>query len=197
MELADSITGDAHKLLNVPYDCGFFFSRHLEMGTATFQNANAAYLNSAPGAGPSIPSPLNIGIENSRRFRALPVYATLVAYGRKGYEDMLKRQVTLARGIAKYLLQHPDYELLPQTSGNSELAFDRVYIVVLFRAVDDAINQKLVQLINSTRNIYVSGTSWQGASACRFAVANWQVNPERDLALIKEVLNDIVAIGKN
>lgn len=25
--LADSITGDGHKLLNVPFDCGFFYLR--------------------------------------------------------------------------------------------------------------------------------------------------------------------------
>ena len=196
MEIADSIAGDGHKLLNVPYDCGFFFSRHLNTGTATFQNANASYLNSSPGAGPPVPSPLNIGLENSRRFRALPVYATLVAYGRKGYEDMLKRQIALARGIASYLLRHPGYELLPQVEANTEVALNRIYIIVLFRALDDGINQKLVKLINSTGKIYVSGTSWDGAPACRFAVANWRVNPERDLALIEEVLDEIVASSK-
>ncbi|KAL4921541.1 pyridoxal phosphate-dependent transferase, partial [Aspergillus aurantiobrunneus] len=28
IELADSLAGDGHKMLNVPYDCGFFFCRH-------------------------------------------------------------------------------------------------------------------------------------------------------------------------
>ena len=191
MELADSIAGDAHKLLNVPYDCGFFLSRHLNVGIATFQNAKAAYLNSTAATGPVVPSPLNIGIENSRRFRALPVYATLIAYGRQGYADMLKRQVALARGVAEYLLQHPSYELLPRRVSNPEAALDRIYIVVLFRASDDNINQDLVRRINSTRKIYVSGTSWEGSPACRFAIANWQVYPEHDMLLIKEVLNNI------
>ena len=50
LELADSITGDAHKLLNVPYDCGFFFTRHKKLSEAVFSNGNAAYLNSVgPG----------------------------------------------------------------------------------------------------------------------------------------------------
>ncbi|KAF2239443.1 PLP-dependent transferase [Viridothelium virens] len=196
MELADSIAGDGHKLLNVPYDCGFFFSRHLDIGMATFQNANAPYLDSTPGMEPAVPSPLNIGIENSRRFRALPVYASLVAYGRKGYEDMLKRQIALARGIASYLLEHPKYELLAQTEGQSEATLDRIYIIVLFRATDDNINPELVKRINSTRKIYVSGTSWQGLPACRFAVANWQVNVDDDLALIKDVLDDVVVPEK-
>jgi hypothetical protein len=33
----------------------------------------------------AIPSPLNCGIENSRRFRALPLYAGLLEQGKTGY----------------------------------------------------------------------------------------------------------------
>ena len=85
LELADSITGDAHKLLNVPYDCGFFFCRHKDLLQQVLHNPNAAYLNFNASGAARIVSPLNVGIENSRRFRGLPVYASLMAYGRRGY----------------------------------------------------------------------------------------------------------------
>lgn len=108
--MADSITGDAHKLLNVPYDCGIFFSRHADIAEDVCRNPNAVYLS--VGAG-EIPAPCNIGLENSRRLRALPVYATLVAYGKDGYRDMLERQIKLARSVTGWLLEHPAYEVLP------------------------------------------------------------------------------------
>jgi glutamate/tyrosine decarboxylase-like PLP-dependent enzyme len=38
LEAADSIAADAHKLFNVPYDCGIFLSRHLGTGIDVFQN---------------------------------------------------------------------------------------------------------------------------------------------------------------
>ncbi len=187
MELADSITGDAHKLLNVPYDCGFFFSKHLALATEVFQNNNAAYLSVATGSETrAIPSPLNIGIENSRRFRALPVYATLTAYGRDGYRDMMDRQVKLARAIASYIESSPDYELLPKDN-----PIENVYIIALFRATDPKLNEDLVQRINATRTTYVSGTQWDGRPAARFAVASWQVQVERELATVKEVLESV------
>ncbi|KAB2580817.1 Alpha-methyldopa hypersensitive protein [Lasiodiplodia theobromae] len=192
MELVDSITGDGHKLLNVPYDCGFFFSRHLQTGQDTFQNANAAYLNAgAAGSGSCIPSPLNIGIENSRRFRALPVYASLVAYGREGYREMLERQIRLSRAIAGLILDHAAYELLPQSDASRNDILGGIYIIVLFRARNETLNRELVKRINATSKIYVSGTSWEGAPACRFAVSNWQVDQERDLAIIREVLDTV------
>ncbi|KAF2144678.1 uncharacterized protein K452DRAFT_306466 [Aplosporella prunicola CBS 121167] len=194
IELADSITGDGHKLLNVPYDCGFFLSRHLPLGQQVFQNPNAAYLNVAGSDASSIPSPLNIGIENSRRFRALPVYATLAAYGRDGYRDMLERQITLARGIASLILAHDAYELLPKSSKPHDDILEDIYIIVLFRANDEQINNDLVRRINTTRKIYVSGTSWDGAPACRFAISNWGVDVQRDLRIIHEVL-DLVRQG--
>ncbi|GME35815.1 Pyridoxal phosphate-dependent decarboxylase [Neofusicoccum parvum] len=189
IELVDSITGDGHKLLNVPYDCGFFLSRHLQIGQNTFQNANAAYLTA--GGESSIPSPLNIGIENSRRFRALPVYATLIAYGKEGYREMLERQIRLSRAIAGLILDHPAYELLAQSSASRKEILDDIYIIVLFRAKDEQLNRELVCRINATSKVYVSGTSWEGAPACRFAVSNWQVDIERDLKVVSEVLDTV------
>lgn len=188
LEIADSITGDAHKLINVPYDCGIFLSRDVQLATQVFQNPNAAYLavaSTGSSAGPVIHSPLNIGIENSRRFRALPVYATLVAYGSKGYQDMLERQIALSRAIAKHISESEGYELLPplvQANANY------IYMIVLFRAKDETINKSLVQRLNGTRKLYVSGTQWDGAAAARFAVSNWQVDVDRDLAIVTEVL---------
>jgi hypothetical protein len=48
-----------------------------------------------------------------------------------------------------------------------------------------------VKRMNSTRKLYVSGTQWEGKAAARFAVANWQVDVDRDLAVVKEVLEEV------
>jgi glutamate/tyrosine decarboxylase-like PLP-dependent enzyme len=190
LDLADSLTGDAHKLLNVPYDCGFFFSRNADMNQAVFQNPNAAYLKSSAGPD-SIVSPLNIRIENSSRFRGLPVYATLSAYGILGYRDMLERQVRLARAVAFYIQSHEEYELLPPCD-DRQASIDLIFIIVLFRARKSELNVELVRRINSTSKIYVSGTMWDGRPASRIAISNWQVDVDRDLNIITAVLESVL-----
>ncbi|KAI0896526.1 PLP-dependent transferase [Annulohypoxylon nitens] len=189
LELADSITVDGHKLLNVPYDTGIFFTRRTSTLQAVFQNPNAVYLTPS-GSGPTIPSPLNIGIENSRRFRALPVYAVLLSEGQSGIAEMLARMVRLARGVARALVSDlsADYELLPDTS-----AVDKTHMIVLFRARDEGLNGVLVKKIQDSGEWYVSGTKWKGKSACRIAVSSWRVNVEEDLEFVK---NALAAIAK-
>ncbi|KAG9563409.1 tyrosine decarboxylase, partial [Aureobasidium melanogenum] len=160
----------------------------LHLATAVFQNPGAPYLNAADG---SVPSPLNIGIENSRRFRALPVYANLVAYGRKGFVAMLERQIELARKIAAYMRASDAYQLLPPSNQQGDHTYSSIFIIVLFRAVDPDLNATLVRKINATRKIYISGTSWQSEPACRFAISNWRSSIEKDWDVIKEVLDDV------
>ncbi|OAL32880.1 hypothetical protein AYO20_07671 [Fonsecaea nubica] len=215
VELADSITGDCHKLLNVPYDCGVFFTRHKDLGGDVFRNGNAAYLTSSmtsnTGADtnevgsrdvsdydPSaIQSPLNIGIENSRRFRALPVYATLVAYGRPGYLDMLKRQIRLARRVSSWLLRDERFDLLPlpacaggRDEGEQE-TLAKTFIVVLFRLKDEERMRDFVRRVNDMGKIYMTGTVWDGKPAARIAISNWKVDLERDGKLIEQVLDQV------
>jgi glutamate/tyrosine decarboxylase-like PLP-dependent enzyme len=178
-------------MLNVPYDCGMFFTRHKSLSEVVFAN-KAPYLTMASSSAPSaIQSPLNIGIENSRRFRALPVHATLMAYGKQGYVDMVKRQVDLARRIALYLWNHPGYELLPE-SADLEDTLTHTFMIVLFRAKDAAVNDSLVNKIKATGKMYVSGTIWDGRPAVRVAVSNWQADPVRDGDLVREVLESLI-----
>lgn len=190
LELADSITGDCHKLLNVPYDCGMFFTRHKSLSEDVFRNGTAAYLTSGLSGGDEIQIPLNIGIENSRRFRALPVYSTIKAYGRDGYVDLLKRQVGLARRVAKWLLNDDRFEVLPRSSSQTE-TLAKTFIVVLFRIRDESRTKDFVKRINATGKIYVSGTVWDGRPAARIAVSNWRVDIDRDARLIQEVLDQV------
>jgi hypothetical protein len=100
---------------------------------------------------------------------------------------MMERQIELARGIASYISESDSYELLP-----ADNSIDKIYIIVLFRAKEAALNSELVQRINATRKIYVSGTQWEGKPAARFAVASWQVQPQRELLTVKKVLEDVV-----
>ncbi|RPA98520.1 PLP-dependent transferase [Choiromyces venosus 120613-1] len=181
LELADSIVGDGHKILNVPYDCGFFFTRDPKVLSATFANA-APYLSSSASSD-GIQSPLNIGLENSRRFRALPVYATLCAYGPNGYRDLLNRLIAHSRNIAAFIHGHESYELL---NGPAE----DIFMIVLFSARNDGLNDRLKKAINDTGKMYVSETMWEGRPAIRIAVANWLVE-SNEWEVVKEVLSEL------
>lgn len=190
LELADSITVDGHKLLNVPYDCGLFYTRQVSVLTSVCQNPNAAYLSSSASDG--IQSPLNVGLENSRRFRALPAYAVLISEGREGLAHMFARMVRLARGIAAVVRDSPDYLLLPDNQGDEHGAeLGDTHICVLFRAKEDSLNDVLVEAINATGAWYVSSTKWKGQKAVRVAVANWRINVTEDQELVGRSLASI------
>ncbi|PNP80756.1 hypothetical protein FNYG_05884 [Fusarium nygamai] len=189
IELADSITVDGHKLLNVPYDCGMFLTRSPAILQSVFTNPNAAYLST--GGASTIPSPLNIGLENSRRFRALPAYAVLLSEGRPGMAKLLANMTALSRQVAAFLRDSEHYELLPDDGAD----LNEIFMIVLFRANDSTLNNELVQKINETWQMYVSGTSWKGEKAVRMAVSNWMVDVARDFRVVTSILNH-VAEGK-
>ncbi|KAK8042228.1 hypothetical protein PG993_006751, partial [Apiospora rasikravindrae] len=195
LELADSITVDGHKLLNVPYDCGVFFTHQASILTSVCRNPNAAYLSSKAA---DIQSPLNVGLENSRRFRALPAYAVLLSEGREGLAEMFARMVHLARGIAGIVQFSPDYFLLPDSQGKEygNMGLGDTHICVLFRAKDDSLNDVLVEKINAMGSWYVSATKWKGQKAVRVAVANWRIDHEEDLEVVRRSLASIAGEHK-
>jgi hypothetical protein len=114
---------------------------------------------------------------------------------------MFARQVRLARAVSEFLNWNKGYELLAQgPDSDQDLAksgrsFEDTHIIVLFRAKDEKVNGELVNRINSTRKMYVSGTKWDGKPACRIAVSTWKVDVEKDLKLISGVLEKALMEG--
>ena len=93
IERADSIAADAHKWLNVPYESGFALVREPDRLGPAFGMPGAAYL---PGPDDPRGGYGLLGPESSRRARALPIWATLAAYGRAGYQALVERHCDLA-----------------------------------------------------------------------------------------------------
>ena len=176
IELADSITADGHKWLNVPYDCGMLFinSAHKCHQVAAFSSV-ADYMSKAAD------EPMNKGIENSRALRALPVWTTLKAYGAQGYKELVEHNCAFAKEAAAMISKTSEYALLAPVKLN----------IVLFHGIGintSEENAKLTQEINKTGKIFITSTVYAGKPALRIAVCNWQTSIDLDLKAVLAAL---------
>ncbi|TCP28861.1 glutamate/tyrosine decarboxylase-like PLP-dependent enzyme [Scopulibacillus darangshiensis] len=177
MDQADSITIDAHKWLNVPYDSAMQFTRHKHLQVEVFQN-NAAYI------GDSIQNPefIHLTPENSRRFRALPAWFTLKAYGKEGYKEVVERNVEMAQLLTERLTNSTFFRLVAPTRLNVvcfTLAIEGV-------TMDDI--KKYLDLLKQDGRVFLTSTMYQGTPAIRAAFSNWGTD-ENDIEIIWNALS--------
>jgi glutamate/tyrosine decarboxylase-like PLP-dependent enzyme len=181
IELADSWATDAHKWLNVPYDCGVAIVRHAEDHRAAMTSA-AAYLIQTGGAERDA---VDWVPEFSRRARGIPVYATLRTLGREGVEALIDRCCARARQVGELLAAEAGIELLADVVLNQVLVrFDD----------DDATTRSVVTGVQDDGTCWLSGTTWHGKAAMRISVSNWATSEEdaaRSAAAIVRVFRSL------
>ena len=186
VERADSVIADGHKWLNVPYDCGFAFVREPDRLPRTF-NVGAPYL---PSPDDPRPNPGFLTPENSRRARALAVWATLRAYGRNGHREMVERHLELARHLGRRVDESPVLERLADVQLN----------IVCFRAHPDGVPEAELDDLNSELGaellrdgrVFAGTTTYEGRVAFRPAIVNWSTR-EADVEALVEVLEELIA----
>jgi glutamate/tyrosine decarboxylase-like PLP-dependent enzyme len=177
IDRAHSVAVDGHKWLNVPYDCAAAFVHDAELHEGAF-TATAAYLGTSD---PDRPAFSSFGPEMSRRARALPVWATLRAYGRDGYRAMVERHLDLAQRLAEQVDAEPDLDRLADVPLN----------VVCFRYRPagvpegelDQLNTRLGQAVLDDGRVFFGTTVQDGRVAFRPAIVNWRTGPD-DVDLI-------------
>ena len=174
VERADSWAADAHKWLNVPYDCGIVFTKH-PAAHADAMAVAASYLQRAGGRSPSDWVP-----ESSRRARGFAVWAALRSLGRNGVAELVDRCCEHARRFAELLAAEPGVEIL------NEICLNQV--LVRFRD-DDETTREVVRRVQDDGTCWLGATDWQGRAAMRISVSSFRTTTddvERSAAAILE-----------
>jgi glutamate/tyrosine decarboxylase-like PLP-dependent enzyme len=158
---ADSWATDAHKWLNVPYDCGVAFVRNARALQDTM-SIHAAYL---PGS--TIRDPSDFTPELSRRARGVEVWAALRTLGREGVAEMISRSCRHARRFANGF-REAGFEILNHVELNQ----------VLVSFGDKDRTERIIAAIQEDGTCWCGGTVWQGKVAMRISVCCWSTTDD-------------------
>jgi aromatic-L-amino-acid decarboxylase len=115
---------------------------------------------------------MDTGIQLGRRFRALKLWMVLRHFGAEGIRAALQEHIRLARLFADWVDADPDFERVAPVP----------FSVVCFRARPrgwkgdasnlDAFNERLLEQVNATGEVFLSHTRLNGDIVLRLAVGH-------------------------
>ncbi|MCU1676684.1 MAG: aspartate aminotransferase family protein [Frankiales bacterium] len=167
-ERADSWSADAHKWLNVPYDCGLVFCRDNAAHRASMSTA-AAYLVSGAGIARDA---FDWNPELSKRARAVPVYAALRSLGRAGLADIVDRTCAHARLFASLLGPAEGVRIC------NDVHLNQVTVRFGDGETGDEQTEEVVRRVQAGGTCWVGPSTWRGRRVMRISVVNWSTDTD-------------------
>jgi aromatic-L-amino-acid decarboxylase len=163
---ADSLVVNPHKWLFTPFDLSAFYCRRMDVLREAF-SLTPEYLKTSDGAARNL---MDTGVQLGRRFRALKLWMVLRHFGAAGIRAHLAEHIRLARLFADWVEGSPDFELMAPVP----------FSVVCFRAsprkskdIDlDALNERLLDRVNATGEVFLSHTRLHDRLTLRLAVGH-------------------------
>jgi aromatic-L-amino-acid decarboxylase len=172
-ERADSIVVNPHKWLAVPMDCSTLWTRRPDAFRDAFSLV-PEYLRVAE----EVASLSEYSQVLGRRFRALKLWTVLRCYGRSGLQQRIREHLRLAELFEGWVRDEPGWEVVAP----------RPFSVVCFRlAGSDADNERLLESVNASGEIFISHTRLDGRFVLRLAVGSFRTT-EEDVRLAWDVL---------
>lgn len=154
---ADSWSTDAHKTLNVPYDCGIAIVRD-DSALRASMSMHGDYLIQDSAGEAFDRSP-----EMSRRARATTLWAALAALGRSGVADLVERFCRHAQLFADGIVRIPGGEVL------NDVVFTQVCAAF---GTDDR-TREVVRRMLADGTAWTTGSRWHDRAVLRVALCNW------------------------
>ncbi len=173
IELADSITLDPHKWLAMPYAAGVVLTSHPEALKQAFATATP-YMPKKSASTPLLDN-FQVSTQWTRRMNSLKLWLTLRVHGRQAYEELMDRQLQLARFFADWL----------RNSELFELAAPQVLPIVNFcvKLPDGneeerrALHEAIVHEVTRDGRRWISTTLVNGRSVIRMMVISYLTAP--------------------
>jgi glutamate/tyrosine decarboxylase-like PLP-dependent enzyme len=159
---ADSWTTDAHKTLNVPYDCGIVIVRDAAaLRAAMGMHGDYLIQDVAGDSFETVP-------ELSRRGRAIPVWAVLRALGRRGVADLVEGFHRHASRFAA------EIEKIDGARVENDVVFSQVCASFGSDQGTDTVIRRLLR----DGTTWMTGSRWHDRSVLRISVSNWSTTDD-------------------
>ena len=155
--LADSWSTDAHKTLNVPYDCGIVLCKDRKALTNALQTEGSYILYSEKRDG------MLYTLDMSRRARGVELWAALKSLGRNGVKELVESLHDKAKYFAMKLKENGFLVL-------NEVCFNQINVY----AGDDTFTQNFLSNLQNTGVCWCGGAKRFGKPFIRISVCSYK-----------------------
>ncbi|MEH2465499.1 pyridoxal-dependent decarboxylase [Nostoc sp.] len=160
LELADSYCFNPHKWMLTNFDCTCFYVKDRAKLINALSIMPEFLKNQASTSGKVIDY-RDWQISLGRRFRSLKLWFVIRHYGIEGLQHYIRKHIALAQEFAECVKSHPSFELVVNPPLN----------LVCFRhKLGDAINQEIINDINSSGKIYLTSTKLEQKLTLRMSI---------------------------
>lgn len=183
IERADSIAIDPHKWLYVPIECGCTLVKDANTMRDTF-SLMPSYVRDDGG----MPWFMELGLQQTRQFKALKLWMTFQHIGINGYRELIARDIDLSSLLQLKIKARENFELIAA----GELS------ITCFRYAPsgvgnlDALNQEIITRLQEDGRVFTTGTVLNGQQVIRACIVNFRTQ-EADLDRLLDVIDEIGA----
>ena len=204
IEQADSVTIDAHKQLYVPMGAGMVVFKNPSKLGAIEHHAEYILRAGSKDLG-------QYSLEGSRSGMAMLVHAAFHIIGREGYQIIIDHNVEKARGFAKMIDAHPDFELVTNPELNilnyryvpaalqETLEQSSAEKQQKINAALDRVNKRIQKQQRAAGKTFVSRTRFSQPKYNRQAVSVFRVvmaNPMTTMETLRAILDEQTSLAK-
>jgi aromatic-L-amino-acid decarboxylase len=186
MDLADSLSLDAHKWLYQPLDCGCLLYRDVNAANTAFAHTGdyAKTHNDDPVEGFAF---FEESLELSRRFRALRLWLSLRYHGLRAFRAAIQKDLDLAQRLAGAIGTRPDLELLAR-GDLSAICFRHRGTEPLPEEELNRRNAAILKRVVQRGRVYLSNATLRGKFCLRACIVNHRTTVDDVDSVIPEVL---------
>ncbi|HEY0306513.1 MAG TPA: aspartate aminotransferase family protein [Longimicrobiales bacterium] len=193
---ADSVAVDPHKWLYVPFEAGCALVRDEAALINAFLYRPAYYHFEGKEDDPRT-SFYEMGLQNTRGFRALKVWLAIRHVGRRGYQQMIGDDIALSQLLFAEAEKHPELEAV--TQGLSITTFRYVPHELRERAAEPDIakylndlNTAILSHLQTGGEVFVSNAVVNDVYVLRACITNWRTTEKH----VRAVPGIVARVGK-